>query len=113
MNLDINKIVNLLKLLTNNEMNDILDYRDSPAFEDEYLANTREFEWINVEFPDSEKVFMELSGASNLHEIVRYIADDLDVISKYESRGCKNQYMEDMIAIYENGGIPGYKDVNK
>lgn len=85
------------------ELDGLLDKRCDPAFEEEFLINFEKYFRPDSRYPESKSAFNVLSEATRQHEIVDYIADDLDAIYCYRCSGDSNPYMNTMAESYESG----------
>ena len=101
----INVLEYKLKSMTENELNEILDLRDSSLFEKEMIRLYEQLKNVDVEF-DGEERFIRLSNATNCHEACSYIIEDFELIEKALSVNYENLLLNHLIESYKKGMIP-------
>jgi len=95
-----------LKLMGEEEMNDVLDSRDSnKVFEDKLLALAESLAEVDCEF-SGESTFIKMSNRTNGHEICSYVIEDLELIEKARFANIKSEFIEVLVESYSNGIVP-------
>lgn len=110
MNINIDKLERFLRSTSQDQLDAILEFRDSEVFERLYTPHLKKYWNESIRFAEAKELFIRLSNATEQHEIVSYISDDLDLITAYRLSGQQNDYMDEMVAKYENGEMPGFSE---
>ena len=98
-------LINHLSKMSACELDEILDKRDSDIFDSAWCS-------ANAEIPDSEirldtkEIFIELSEATECHEVCSYISDDLELINKAQIASYKSEFIQYLEKCYEQGVVP-------
>ena len=105
MNIDLIKLTKTLGDFTTENLNELLDQRDSSLFETLWLEARAEVP--EGKAPEELKhIFISVSNATNQHEIASYIADDIELISHAKMSESKNKFVIQLAKKYANGEFP-------
>ena len=94
-----------LRSLNDEQMNQILDLRDSSFFENELLKLDDALSDVDLEF-DGEERFIKLSNATSGHEICSYIIEDIEMIEKALLINYQSPLVVYLMRCYESGKVP-------
>lgn len=94
-----------LRSMTDEQMNNILDARDSSLFEKELIGLDEKLSNASFEF-DGEERFIQLSNATSGHEICSYIIEDIELIEKALCENYQSPLISYLIQCYKNGIVP-------
>ena len=95
---------NLLSL-TPDELDSILDVRDSKPF-DSAWCELNELVGGDEQHPDAESIFVQISSVTNQHEIASYIADDVDLIHRADRKEISTPFLRLLKRCYDKGIVP-------
>lgn len=99
------KLLETLKSLSSEELDNLLDQRDEDPFDSAWVTLNQGVSGVNA-FIESKELFIKLSNATNHHEVCSYIADDFELISKAETLGIKSKFLDYLKQSYEHGKVP-------
>ena len=99
------KLLETLKVMSTDQLDDVLDQRDRALFDSQWMNLYQQVN--NVELSSSNpELFIQLSNATNHHEVCSYIIDDFELISKAETLGIKSDFLDYLKLSYERGFVP-------
>lgn len=102
----INKLCLWLEGIGPSGWDDLIEKRTGGKFEDEWIRANNLLELGDRQWPGLEKAFMKISGLTKQHEIVDYIADDLDLIYQSEIQNVSDLFIARLKESYQNGMFP-------
>ena len=105
MEMNLDKLHRNLATLSPEQLDDILDVRDSEPFDSSW-CELNELVGGDEQHPDAEDIFVEISSITNQHKITSYIADDIDLIHRAELKGIDTQFLQLLKRSYEEGTVP-------
>lgn len=98
-------LIETLSSLSNDEMDAILDTRDTDPFDSSW-CQLNEIVGGNESHPNAKDFFLIVSNVTNQHEITSYIADDVDLIYRAGKKGIKTPFLRYLEDCYKKGLIP-------
>ena len=102
----INKLCSWLRKTGPEQWNELLDLRTGGEFEKEWVRVNEILIFDKIQWPALDKVCLKMSGITRQHEIVDYIADDLDLIYRGEIKRINDNFLEKLTESYQNGVFP-------
>ncbi|HAS6172350.1 MULTISPECIES: hypothetical protein [Vibrio] len=99
------KLFQNLTTFSCDELNDILDQRDSKAFDHAWCKLDKLVPEPEARL-DTKDVFIKLSGITKGHEICSYISDDLELIYKCETYKVESDFLNYLKNCYLRGTVP-------
>ena len=105
MKMNIEKLITRLSGLSEDELNTILDCRDTDPFDSDWR---RLYDSVGGKEtpPDADDIFFRISEATRQHEIASYIADDLDLIFRAEMKSVEDPFLRYLCTCYKEGEVP-------
>lgn len=94
-----------LRTFSDDELNSILDKRDSFEFEKYWLALAKQVESVAIDFEGEER-FVKLSQATGGHEICSYIIEDIELIEKAMIKQIESPFLSYLMDSYKKGEVP-------
>jgi len=98
-------IAKTLSNLSQEELDTILDNRDSSEF-DKAWCEARELVPENEPETDIESLFMRLSRTTNAHEICSYIVEDIELIENASKAGIESDFINYLRYTYTQLQVP-------
>lgn len=99
------KLLEALRSMESNELDEILDKRDTDPFDSAWGDLYQISSGTDVSF-DNKALFLKLSETTNCHEICSYISDDFELICRSEALGVKSEFLNYLKRSYEQGIVP-------
>lgn len=99
------ELIENLARLNPSELDEILDKRDSGAFDDAWGTQNEAVPDVDEPF-DAEDIFVKLSETTGHHEICSYIADDLELLYRAEKAGITSAFLTYLKSCYARGEVP-------
>ena len=99
------ELTKLLEILSQEDLDVILDSRDADAFDDAWSQLRKAVPDDGFEFDYSE-IFQKISHATNNHEIASYIADDLRLIEQADRAAISGPFLTYLKQAYSSAQIP-------
>ncbi len=90
---------------TEDALNDMLDQRDSPEFEQHWAIVFNSVNPVDCS-PETEQVFLAVSEATEHHEIASYVADDIDLIYTASHKNYSSDFLTWLQNTYAAGQFP-------
>ncbi len=104
--MNIDSLKNKLSTMSAEDMNDILDNRDTnSSFESSWLKLYNDVGG-NGTYPDAKNIFINISNVTHQHEITSYIADDIDLIYRADQKGIQTSFLQYLKDCYKKGVVP-------
>ena len=105
LDIDIPELIRWLASRTESDLDAMLESRDDEAFDSSWKETFDAIGYDN-RLPDAKKVFTSISNATGHHEIVRYIAEDLDLLHTAYSAGHRSEFIRVLGDAYSRGRFP-------
>lgn len=99
------KILDNLRSLTSDDLNVILDKRDSPSFDDAW-CELYELSHNAITQFNTKDIFIEISKITNHHDICSYISDDLELMNKCQIANINSDFFNYLKNCYQKGSVP-------
>jgi len=94
-----------LRSFSDEDLDSILDKRDSSKFEKHWLDLAEKVEPVELNFEGEER-FVKLSQATGGHEICSYIIEDIELIEKAIINQIDSPFLSYLIDSYKKGAVP-------
>ena len=98
-------LINHLSKMTNRELDEILDKRDSDIFDSAWCSANNDLPDSEMRL-DTEDIFIKLSEVTECHEVCSYISDDLELINKAKIASYQSEFIKYLEKCYEQGRVP-------
>ena len=100
-----NELFENLAMLSGDELDEILDQRDSGMFDLAWCELNESVPELETRF-DTKEVFTRLSKITSGHEICSYISDDLELIYKCDISKVESEFLNYLKDCYHKGIVP-------
>ena len=99
------------------DLDALLDQRDSGDFEDDWICAAEDVQAHWDDFTDANAIEAKIDEVQELafkkcfevaeeSEISGYVSDDFELLAKASAMALESPYLEQMMKVYSNGGIP-------
>ncbi|WP_166831251.1 hypothetical protein [Thalassoroseus pseudoceratinae] len=105
MQLNTEELAVALSSQSEEDLNAILDTRDAGSFDSEW-CRVNELVGGNERHPEAKAIFIQFSNSTRQHDIVSYIADDIDLLFRAEHRGISSPFLDYLRSCYAKNTVP-------
>jgi hypothetical protein len=95
------------------DTDELLDLRDEPEFDSEWMRVFRQIEGLSYSEADSQTIYnirkesyLKAYQASNSSEIAGYVSDDFELIAKAYASLIDDEWLNSVIWMYANNHFP-------
>ncbi|WP_444943047.1 hypothetical protein ACJJIK_13535 [Microbulbifer sp. ZKSA006] len=103
--MDIESLIENLRTHSPDQLNEILDLRDEPSF-DEAWVEANELVGGTETFNSEQSCFSQLLGVTGQHEVCSYILDDLNLLYRARTKNINTPFIQYLKGCYEQGAVP-------